>query len=213
MNGRNYNINLDSTDPKRRSVHPEYELEIGTTDLDLGVDQTDSNLSTDIPIIDLEVEPTELHNLNIESSINPFIPAELANYNNLINKPSINDVVIQGNLTLNQLNLQAIYYDSTLNWNNQPSLISERGSIYIYSDSQDNEIPNIKVGDGTTPLIDLPFITTSIGRVILILTQDLNNHINSLDLHVTQEEKEFWNNKVRAYISTTNEEELILTTH
>ena len=38
------------------------------------------------------------------------------------------------------------------------------------------------------------------------------DHINNNDIHVTLEEKEFWNNKVRAYYSQVEDETIVFTT-
>lgn len=58
-----------------------------------------------------------------------------------------------------------IYYDTTARWNAQSSLISTRAAIYIYSDhrtiivnNETKNVPGIKVGDGVSYLIDIPFI-------------------------------------------------------
>lgn len=100
--------------------------------------------------------------------------------------------------------------DTTENWNKQASLISELNTVYVYVDHQtktDEEgkevwIPGIKIGDGKAYLIDLPFSDE------LMIT-----HINDLGIHVTPEEKEFWNNKVRTYMDTVEGEQLVFTTH
>lgn len=100
--------------------------------------------------------------------------------------------------------------DTTENWNKQASLISELNTIYVYVDHQtktDEEgkkiwIPGIKIGDGKAYLIDLPF-----SDELMIA------HINDLGIHVTPEEKEFWNNKVRTYMDTVEGEQLVFTTH
>lgn len=55
-----------------------------------------------------------------------------------------------------------IRYDTTANWNAQVQLTAERGVIYIYSDHAVDEdgktVAGIKIGDGTSYLIDMPFI-------------------------------------------------------
>lgn len=104
----------------------------------------------------------------------------------------------------------AVLSDTTENWNKQASLISEFNTIYVYVDHQtktDEEgkeiwIPGIKIGDGKAYLIDLPF-----SDELMIA------HINDLGIHVTPEEKEFWNNKVRTYMDIVEGEQLVFTTH
>lgn len=76
-------------------------------------------------------------------------------------------------------------------WDSDPQRISEKNVIYIYTDHEiidDKPIPAMKIGDGRTYLIDMEFITD--------YAAELLEHINNGDIHVTLEEKRFWNNKV-----------------
>lgn len=90
-----------------------------------------------------------------------------------------------------------VLYGSTASWNSQPQLVSQVGYIYIYSDykqdGEGNNIPGIKVGDGNAYLIDLPFSTKLI-----------DEHIANAVIHITQAERDFWNNKVTCYIDENN---------
>lgn len=132
-------------------------------------------------------------------------------YNGLFNKPKINNTTLEGNIMLSQLGLRAIYYDTTSNWNMQPSLISEEGALYIYSDHQAIEddvgnityIPGLRIGDGTTYLIDLPFLST-------VTTQAFYEHVNDIYTHVTPESRELWDNKVSSYLNASDPENLVL---
>ena len=134
-----------------------------------------------------------------------------SDYNKLRNKPSINSVELIGSISLPELGLRAIYYDTTANWNAQGSLIAQEGTIYIYSDyfsydyGEGNIVPlaGIKIGDGSAYLIDMPFVTDG-------LTATLLNHINNHDVHITPQERAFWNNKVSSYIDPESTETLIL---
>lgn len=93
-----------------------------------------------------------------------------------------------------------VLYASTATWNSKPKTLSKAGFIYIYSDYRDGK-PAIKIGDGKAYLIDLPFTD-----------DEFINHINNDVIHITQEEREYWNNKVRCYIDPNNENKLIFTT-
>lgn len=99
---------------------------------------------------------------------------------------------------------QKLLVATTAEWNAQRSLIAEKGCVYVYSDYEHTElgtpVPGFKVGDGLAYLIDLPFNDD------LFLAHASDNVI-----HVTDAEREFWNNKVTAYINATNTEELVLT--
>lgn len=131
-------------------------------------------------------------------------------YNNLENKPSINGSTLQGSMSLEQLGLRGVLYNTKEGWNAQPSLMSEEGTIYIYSNYTTTTIngviknvPGIKIGDGTSYLIDMPFVNED-------FADQLISHINNTIVHVTPSEKTFWNNKSSAFLDTTEGETLIL---
>lgn len=105
-----------------------------------------------------------------------------------------------------------IHYGTTDQWNSQPDLVGKKGHIYVYSDFGETEIdgetvsvPNIKIGDGNAFLIDNPFITASVDDII-------NTHISDTNIHITADERDFWNEKVRCYINPDNPENVIFTT-
>ena len=143
-------------------------------------------------------------------------------YTKLKNLPSINDVILIGNKTSDDLGIISkaelsdilaameiytpkIYVDTTENWNSQPTIRTEEKTIYIYSDYQTTSdgktVAGIKIGDGDAYLIDMPFIDTI-----------PMSHISDTDIHITAEEREFWNNKVRCYYSLEQEDTLVFTT-
>ena len=126
---------------------------------------------------------------------------EQNDYEKLKNKPSINSVVLEGALTAEDLELGRVYYDSKENWDSQLELIAEKGAVYIYSgytfieDESGNrtEIAGIKIGDGTSYLIDMPFISDA-------ATYLITSHISNSAAHVSSADRKFWNNKVSAYM-------------
>ena len=87
-----------------------------------------------------------------------------------------------------------ILFNTTAAWDAQGLLVSEPNTLYIYTDhqydSQGNKVAGIKVGDGNAYLIDLPFTDTAIME-----------HINDNVVHITAEERAFWNNKVSCYLA------------
>ena len=128
-------------------------------------------------------------------------------YNLLHNKPSINGVELSGNKTSEDLNIPYVFVNTTEYWNSQPTLISVRNAIYVYTDyekdSEGNDVPGLKVGDGLGYLIDAPFTTAP-----------YYEHIRNQFMHITPEERERWNNKVRCYVDDfTDSEKLIFTTN
>lgn len=118
-----------------------------------------------------------------------------------------------GRFTTNFGEVQTIYAgvlsDTTEGWNSQKELIAQKNVLYVYTDYQTDtdeegntvEIPGIKIGDGKAYLIDIPF------------TDQLSmEHIRNGTIHVTPQEKEFWNNKVRTYLSEVHDETIVFTT-
>ena len=93
---------------------------------------------------------------------------------------------------------------TTAEWNSNPSLIGKKGTVYVYTDKSVNSdgepVPGFKVGDGLAYLIDAPFNDD------IMMT-----HANNSSIHITDEERLFWNNKVTAYLNPFDVEELILT--
>ena len=95
-------------------------------------------------------------------------------------------------------------------WATQNNYVPPLNTIIVYTNADKIEkngeeilIPKIKIGDGNAYCVDLPFVDDGI-------LEKLNNHINNTDIHVTPQEKSFWNNK----INTENyilEENLIFT--
>ena len=90
--------------------------------------------------------------------------------------------------------------DTTQHWNEARGFIPLGGEVIIYTDYKiiqkeiDGErknvfVPGIKIGDGQTYVQDLPFIDTELRDKIM-------EHINNENIHVTLQEKLFWNNKL-----------------
>ena len=86
--------------------------------------------------------------------------------------------------------------DITANWNQARGFIPLDGEVIIYEDYKVIEqnvngqeqlvpVPGIKIGDGRTYVQDLPFIDGD-------LHQNLMEHINNSDIHVTIQEKLFF---------------------
>lgn len=98
-------------------------------------------------------------------------------------------------------------HDTTANWSTRTSYIPKAGEIIVYTDYKIIEgtlIPNIKIGDGTTYVVDLPFVVSE-------SDYDWEEHIHNHSIHVTPEEKLFWSNKVTTDEIDIENERLILT--
>lgn len=114
-------------------------------------------------------------------------------YENLTNKPSINDVELVGNKDLNDLYI--VSEGTTAYWNSQLSYIPKEGQIIVYTDFDENG-PAIKIGDGLAYVVDLPFLTGAASSEIMAILQD---HISNTDIHITSSERTSWNSKVTCY--------------
>lgn len=109
---------------------------------------------------------------------------------------SVEDTVARAGVVALQEQMQNkpnMYSNITSYWDNQTTLVSESNTIYVYTDYSTNEqqqnIPAIKIGDGETKVIDLPFMFSS---------------------NVNQSDIDRWNNCVAVKIESTNNENLIL---
>ena len=86
--------------------------------------------------------------------------------------------------------------DTTENWEQKPTFIPGKGLFIIYIDhgtvireGETVRVPGIKVGDGQTYLVDLPFVGDDWVAI-------LEDHIQNAVIHITQEERHFWNDKL-----------------
>ena len=94
--------------------------------------------------------------------------------------------------------------DTTENWNNARGFIPMAGEVIVYTDyevktyeveeygekvTKTVEIPNIKVGTGNAYVQDLAFVDEKTRDILMA-------HIQDHDMHVTLQEKVFWNNKI-----------------
>ena len=89
-----------------------------------------------------------------------------------------------------------ITIDTTAGWNQKIMYVPLKGEIVIYSDRNlvgETYYPGIKIGDGNAYVVDLPFFEDDVTDAIM---EVLNNHINDTSIHVTPEEKTFWNEKL-----------------
>ena len=88
-----------------------------------------------------------------------------------------------------------VRYNTVDGWNQQRTLISETGVIYIYLNREVNglTVPGIKIGNGEL-LINLKYID-----------KQYIEHMEDSTAHITAEERASWNNKVSVSIDGTRE--------
>lgn len=85
-----------------------------------------------------------------------------------------------------------VLQDTTANWNAQSTLVSQKDCVYVYTDHHTvdgQDIPGIKIGDGNAYLIDLPFTDAAFIA-----------HIADDSLHVSDADRESWENKVSCFV-------------
>ena len=129
----------------------------------------------------IEFQGAQSHKIELSTSY-----AGTTDYEKLKNKPSINGVVLIGDKTSVDLNIVSENTES--GWAGTPMYVPKNGEICLYTDTG-----KIKIGDGSVCLVDLPFIgDTAVDEV----KELLRKHIEDQNIHVTQEEKNFWNAKL-----------------
>ena len=91
--------------------------------------------------------------------------------------------------------------DITENWDRAAGFVPKSGEVIVYLDYKTIEkdgknvfVPGVKIGNGNAYVQDLAFLDEANSQEIL-------EHISNTVVHVTQEERTFWNNK----INTTGE--------
>lgn len=132
-------------------------------------------------------------------------------YSRAINKPQINGVELSGNKTSSDLGI--VSENTTEGWSANPQYLPKAGEICIYTDymtvkddlGRDITFPGIKVGDGNSYLVDMPFVGAETRYLII---NAIREHESNTQIHITQNEREFWNNKLNYDIAG---DELILT--
>lgn len=73
-----------------------------------------------------------------------------------------------------------VEYNTTARWDSQPELISERSTIYVYSDARtvlNQSAPRVKIGDGQSLLKNLQFIDEDINTAIRNLSQRIDDKV------------------------------------
>lgn len=92
---------------------------------------------------------------------------------------------------------------TTAAWQVMYNYIPRKGEIIIYTDKGVGTdgittVPGIKIGDGTSYGIDLPFVGDEIAASVL-------DHINNIDAHVSNADRIFWNNKINCSTEIVDE--------
>ena len=99
--------------------------------------------------------------------------------------------------------------DTTANWKAiENDFVPLLGEIIIYQDyrldSNNKNVPGMKIGNGVSFLKDLSFIDSAI-------ESQIREYIQNNPAHVSDEEQKYWNHKIDCYIDPTDPEHLIFT--
>lgn len=78
--------------------------------------------------------------------------------------------------------------NTTDGWAAMPLYVPKDGEFCIYSD-----IHELKIGDGQVPIVDLPFVGHHETQAV---NDALMQHINNTAVHVTQDDRDFWDAKL-----------------
>lgn len=133
---------------------------------------------------------------NLDCKLNPSTTLELtsatpivagtSNYERLKNLPQINGVTLIGNKTPADLHL--VSENTSAGWDAEKLYVPKAGEICVFSDTG-----KIKIGDGVVPVVDLPYISQSDYDAVM---DELHEHTQNYQIHVSPEDRERWNNKL-----------------
>ena len=109
----------------------------------------------------------------------------------------------------NNLNKKIVYYSKKKSeWDADRDTIAEKDVLYIYSDyktiQKDGKqllVPGLKIGDGVSYLIDIPFVNNINSEFEDLLLDHINNKV----IHVSAYDREFWDNKLNLDLELQDE--------
>lgn len=102
-------------------------------------------------------------------------------------------------------NAARIEVRTTAEWNERMMYIPKVGRIIVYSDRNVIDgvaYPGVKIGDGLAYVVDLPFVGDDVASRIMALIEE---HIQNEQIHVTEAERTFWNNKINYEMDDSGE--------
>lgn len=158
------------------------------------------NTRTVIPDIKMGVKSTMSFIPDIKMGVKTG-GSGVKSYDQLTERPQINGVTLTGDKSLSELYIVTL--DTTENWNADPEFVPKFGQVCVYVDYYGEDKPAIKIGDGNAYLIDLPIVGQQLSDELI---QAINDHIANTTIHITSNERDFWNAKLNYEI---NNEELI----
>lgn len=169
-------------------------------DDDLILELVDDNDEEPLEIVDGNDDQLEL------SHDQPVVNRD---YEKLVNRPQINGVELVGNKSASELSLLSQNMHSTSYWDSHGDYVPDEGEIIIYTDRSyinGTYYAGIKIGDGLAYVADLPFVGDDAAeRIKELLQTALTRHIQDKVLHITNEERAFWNGKLNYSVDEEGE--------
>lgn len=98
--------------------------------------------------------------------------------------------------------------ETTQYWTDNAMYIPGRDEIIVYSDRSVIDgirIPGVKIGDGNAHVVDLPFLDQELSDLLSRLAKSIDDHIRDGVIHITEEERSYWNNKLNCENSVSAE--------
>lgn len=103
---------------------------------------------------------------------------------------------------------EIIKFGTKAYWREHNTYIPAEGEIIIVTDfatdSNGDNVPAIKVGDGLAYAVDLPYVAKNIKDL-------LDTHVADSVIHITGAERAFWNSKWSGYLDENSPETLVFT--
>ena len=131
------------------------------------------------------------------------------NYNALRNKPGINGVLLEGDKSLDEFGLKAIYAKTKDEWDAEGTETSELGALYIYSDYySDGEkvVPIIRIGDGESAIGSLPVFA---GYREDTANESAYNYLNEIGALVSEDDRANWGKTLKVELDHYDNELIV----
>lgn len=142
---------------------------------------------TSNPPMSIKLQTPQTQTITMTGNVQPGTK----NYNNLTNLPQINGETLIGDKTSSDLHI--VSENTEAGWEEMYDYVPKHGEICLYTDTD-----KIKIGNGTAQIVDLPYIE---GGSAEEFARSLRVHTNDYTIHVSEEDREFWDNKLNYSIN------------
>lgn len=166
----------------------------------------DQTIINNLTILEENIDKIEnLNDCYTRDEVNDLISNFITNtVNDLVNYYTKTEIDA---LLANKANIQ---YGTTAYWNSMTGYAPPAGTIIVYTDrntevidEQTIDIPGVKIGSGNGYVQDLAFLDEGQSSALL-------DHINNMNVHVSSQDRENWNNKLNVTDSQEVVEETLI---